>query len=85
MGTPYNPTVAHTDRALGTDTGGSVRLPASYTGIVGFKPSYGMISRRGVVSYANSLDTVGILGQSVAGVFDIYSKAELHLSEYNGS
>ena len=66
--------MAHRNRALGTDTGGSVRLPASYTGVVGFKPSYGLLSRWGVVSYANSLDTVGILGRSVAGVFDIYSK-----------
>ncbi|KAI9747960.1 MAG: hypothetical protein M4579_007345, partial [Chaenotheca gracillima] len=44
--------------ALGTDTGGSIRLPAAYTGIVGFKPSYGRLSRWGVVPYANSLDTV---------------------------
>ncbi|KAF8859835.1 amidase-domain-containing protein [Acephala macrosclerotiorum] len=50
--------------ALGTDTGGSVRLPAAYTGITGFKPSYGYISRWGVIPYANSLDTVGILALS---------------------
>ncbi|KAF1974674.1 amidase signature enzyme [Bimuria novae-zelandiae CBS 107.79] len=59
--------------ALGTDTGGSVRLPAAYTRTVGFKPSYGLLSRWGVIAYANSLDTVGILGQnveSVEGVFD---------------
>ncbi|GAB1212022.1 hypothetical protein ATERTT37_001149 [Aspergillus terreus] len=63
--------------ALGTDTGGSVRLPAAYTGTVGFKPSYGLISRWGVVAYANSLDTVGILGHttaSVRGIFDILNR-----------
>ncbi|KAG9242681.1 amidase signature domain-containing protein [Calycina marina] len=54
--------------ALGTDTGGSVRLPAAYTGIVGFKPSYGFVSRFGVIPYANSLDTVGVLARTVAGV-----------------
>lgn len=52
--------------ALGTDTGGSVRLPAAYTGTVGFKPSYGMISRWGVIAYANSLDTVGVLARDVS-------------------
>lgn len=51
--------------ALGTDTGGSVRLPAAYTGTVGFKPSYGLLSRFGVVAYANSLDTVGILARDI--------------------
>ncbi|KAF2425236.1 amidase-domain-containing protein [Tothia fuscella] len=45
--------------ALGTDTGGSVRLPAAYNGVQGFKPSYGILSRWGVIPYANSLDTVG--------------------------
>lgn len=53
------------DVALGTDTGGSVRLPAAYCGVVGYKPSYGMISRYGVVPYANSLDTVGFLARNV--------------------
>ncbi|KAI0188441.1 glutamyl-tRNA amidotransferase subunit A [Xylaria flabelliformis] len=53
------------DLALGTDTGGSVRMPAAYTGTVGFKPSYGMLSRWGVVPYANSLDTVGLLARTV--------------------
>ncbi|KAK6580403.1 hypothetical protein PZA11_007425 [Diplocarpon coronariae] len=51
--------------ALGTDTGGSTRLPAAYMDIAGFKPSYGLISRWGVVPYANSLDTVGLLASSV--------------------
>ncbi|KAG8762297.1 Trimeric GatFAB AmidoTransferase(AdT) complex subunit [Ceratobasidium sp. 423] len=58
--------------ALGTDTGGSIRLPAAYCGVVGFKPSYGMISRWGVVSYADSLDCVGILAKSVGDVELVY-------------
>lgn len=57
------------DLALGTDTGGSVRLPAAYCGVVGYKPSYGLISRHGVVPYANSLDTVGFLARDVATIY----------------
>ena len=63
--------------ALGTDTGGSVRLPAAYTGIVGFKPSYGLISRHGVVAYANSLDTVGILARNSFIVKQVFGTLSL--------
>ncbi|KAK3996323.1 putative mitochondrial glutamyl-tRNA amidotransferase subunit A precursor [Cladorrhinum sp. PSN332] len=59
------------DLALGTDTGGSVRLPAAYTGVVGYKPSYGMISRYGVIPYANSLDTVGFLSREVKPIREL--------------
>lgn len=58
--------------AIGSDTGGSVRLPAAYTGTVGFKPSYGRISRNGLVPYANSLDTVGIISNNVTNAGRFY-------------
>lgn len=65
------------DLALGTDTGGSVRLPAAYTGTVGFKPSYGMISRWGVIPYANSLDTVGFLAKDVSSIQNVVTGVPL--------
>ncbi|KAI7277208.1 A subunit of putative glutamyl-tRNA amidotransferase [Hortaea werneckii] len=61
--------------ALGTDTGGSVRLPAAYAGTVGFKPSYGMLSRWGVIQYANSLDTIGVLARTVEDARRVFRTA----------
>lgn len=52
-----------------------MRLPAAYTGIVGFKPSYGMVSRWGVIAYANSLDTVGILAMDSTSAREVFRES----------
>jgi len=57
--------------SLGTDTGGSIRLPASYCGVSGIKPTYGRVSRFGVIAYASSLDQVGPLAWTVGDLADV--------------
>lgn len=82
--------------ALGTDTGGSIRLPASFTGSVGYKPTYGLVSRFGVVAMASSTDVIGPIANSVedvALVLDVISgrdpldsttieRDEMHYSDF---
>ncbi|MGL4952167.1 MAG: amidase family protein [Mycoplasma sp.] len=61
------------DFAIGTDTGDSIRRPASLQGVIGFKPTYGLISRYGVYPYSPSLDHVGILSNKINVILDVMS------------
>jgi Asp-tRNA(Asn)/Glu-tRNA(Gln) amidotransferase A subunit family amidase len=78
--------------SIGSQTGGSIVRPASYCGVVGYKPSYGLISRSGALKTSEKLDTIGVYGKSVEDVAllakslikkDLYDPATIHFAADN--
>jgi len=70
--------------ATGTDTCGSIRMPASYTNVVGIKPTYGALSRYGVIAFASSLDCPGFLARTVSKVKEVFNQV-VDVDKYDGT
>lgn len=71
-GSAYHVAKGNVDVSIGTDTGGSVRLPAAWCSLLGFKPTYGRISRFGIIDFAQSLDTVGLMANDIDKLITIF-------------
>jgi len=77
--------IGETPLAIGTDTGGSIRLPCSFCGVTGIKPTYGTVSRYGIAAYASSLDQAGPIAQNIEDCAALLSVISEKPFEYNNA